>query len=196
MASFKHMAILISLITMAPCPAAFAQNNLYSGDSWVNLASDNRARDIGDVLTVVVFQSAEARNSAVNASRRRSNYQGFISGGALSEGGRLNLESDFRGQGDVSRSESFVTQFSVTIDDVLPNGDLLISGTQQMLVNKDDTLIQISGRIRSVDITPENQVLSTQIADAQIVYDGDSFAARNARPGLLQRFITWLGLGL
>jgi flagellar L-ring protein precursor FlgH len=105
------------------------------------------------------------------------------------------LDGAYAGQGEVRRSESFVTQISVAIEDVLPNGDFRIAGEQNMEINGEETTVRIRGRVRPIDISAGNQILSSRIADAEISYDGSGFVSRNARPGLIQHVFGWLGLG-
>ena len=169
--------------------------DLFGDGRLANMASDQRAARVGDALTVVVYQSAEARNAAQNNSRRRRSLEGALHGGSTQESGGFSLDGGYAGQGEVRRSESFATQISVTIESVLPNGDYVIAGRQLMSVNGEQTTVQVRGRIRPVDITSDNQVLSTRIANAEISYDGRGFVSRSARPGLIDRLLSLLGLG-
>lgn len=93
------------------------------------------------------------------------------------------------------RSESFITQISVTIEEVLGNGDYRIAGEQTMHVNGERTVVRLRGRVRPSDITNTNQVLSTRVAEAEISYDGRGFVSRNAKPGIIHRIFSFLGLG-
>ncbi len=86
-------------------------------------------------------------------------------------------------------------QLSVTVREVLANGDYLIEGEQRLDVNGERTLIRVRGRIRTADIRGDNSVLSGRIADAQINYDGKGYVSRSARPGLVNRIFSLLGLG-
>jgi len=79
------------------------------------------------------------------------------------------------------------------VDGILPNGDLHVSGAQELNINGDKTNIRIKGRVRLADIA-NNAVLSNRLADATIDYDGSGFVSSSARPGLLTRIINWLGL--
>lgn len=169
-------------------------DDLYKFDQWANLAADRKASQPGDLLTVIVFQNAEARNSAQNLSDRRTDYQGNISGGALSETGRLSFRGGFTGRGEVRRSESFITQISVEVQSILPNGNFIISGSQHMLVNGEDTKVLLRGHIRPEDLSSSNQIMSTQIANAQISYDGQGFVSKSAKPGIVNRIFGFLGL--
>ena len=187
-------AIILASATALGTPSAAFADDLFHAQQWANIASDQRASHVGDVITVVVFQNAEARNGAQNTARRTSSIDGSVRGGSTNERGELSLNGAYSGQGQVSRSESFITQISVTIENILPNGDFTIGGQQAMHINGEDTLIRIRGRVRPADISGDNRVLSTRIGDAQINYDGRGFVSRNARPGLLHRLFGLLGL--
>jgi len=186
--------IIFALTTAALAAPMARADDLFHAQPWANVASDQRASHVGDIITVVVYQNAEARNGAQNTARRTSSIAGAVRGGSTDESGELSLNGAYSGQGQVSRSESFVTQISVAIETVLPNGDFAIGGQQLLHVNGEDTIIRIRGRVRPTDITGDNRVLSTRIADAQINYDGRGFVSRNARPGILQRLFGLLGL--
>lgn len=172
-----------------------AADDLFHDKEWAAVASDRSARHVGDILTIIVYQAAEARNAAQNTSRTRRAFEGALQSGSIDESASLSLDGSYAGQGEVRRSESFVTQISVTITEVLPNGDLLIAGDQEMRINGERTTVRVRGRVRPMDIMGANQVLSTRIADAEISYDGRGFVSRNARPNWLHRLFSLLGLG-
>jgi flagellar L-ring protein precursor FlgH len=181
-------------MTLAAAPFCAHSENLFSDPQWASLASDRRAARVGDILTVVVYQTAEARNAAQNDGAKDRTFQGSITGGAIEETADLSLDGQYRGRGETRRSESFVTQISVRVESVLENGDYGVAGEQVMNVNGEETTIRVRGRVRPADISRGNQVLSTRIADAEIDYDGRGFVSRNARPGLVHRLFSLLGL--
>ena len=180
-------------LVLAGAPA-LAADDLFQRSQFAGLAHDTRATQVGDALTVVVFQSAEARNSARNARSRQSTIEGGLQTPGDLERGRISLGGEYDGHGEVRRSETFMTQISVTVRDVLPNGDLFVSGEQRMMVNGEETLIAIRGRVRPVDISSDNQVLSTYLADAEISYGGEGFVSSASQPGLFHRLFSVLGL--
>lgn len=189
----KHILLVAALTVLYLAPAR--AENLYNGDAWASVANDRSAANVGDILTVIVYQSAEARNAAENNSRTRRSFEGGLQSGSIDESAQLSLDGAYSGRGEVRRSESFVTQISVRIEDVLENGDLIIAGQQHMRINGERTLVAIRGRVRPADIASGNQILSSRIADAEISYDGRGFVSRNARPNLLHRLFSLLGLG-
>ncbi len=105
----------------------------------------------------------------------------------MSESGELQFGGGYSGRGEVKRSERFVSQMSLTVQQVLTNGDLIVGGEQWLFINGERTRIGVNGRVRPADIRADNSVVSTRIADAQIDYDGRGFVvaqrkARNHQP--------------
>ncbi|HEY0301980.1 MAG TPA: flagellar basal body L-ring protein FlgH, partial [Rhizomicrobium sp.] len=162
---------------------------------WPALTTDRNAYRIGDVLQVVVYESAAASNTATNGSSRGSNFGGQVSAGtAFNQGGNLDLHSGSESTGTTGRSGGIVAQISVRVDDVTANGDLRVSGAEQLNINGEKTNIRVRGLVRRADISAANTVLSSRLAEAQIDYDGSGFVSRSAAPGLLARVFNWLGV--
>ncbi|MDZ7282807.1 flagellar basal body L-ring protein FlgH [Sphingomonas sanguinis] len=183
------MILAIALLA-APVP-----DNLFRGSAWSALANDQRAQALGDAITIVVFQSTDARNSAQNNSRKATDAAAGLDAGAIDERARATLGGGFAGRGEARRSERLVTRLSAVVTQVLPNGDLVVTGRQRMAINGEHTEIGVRGRIRVADIGPDNSVLSSRIADAEIDYGGRGFVTRGSRPGIINRVFSFLGLG-
>lgn len=156
--------------------------------------ADQRASRIGDTVTVVIVQSAEASTTVRNGSRRSTGIGGHIGVGSINESADASLNSNFDGQAQASRTERFVTQMTAKVTRVLPNGDMEITGTQRLKINGESTEVEVRGIIRAVDIDADNRVASNRLADAQINYKGKGFVSRGARPGLLHKIFTLFGL--
>ena len=107
---------------------------------------------------------------------------------------RASVGDEFTGKGRIQRNGRLAAQLTVTVTEVAPNGELRVSGKQQIVVNGEKQLLQLSGRVRPVDVSDTNTVASTRIADAEITYVGDGILAEKQRQGVLTRFLTWLGL--
>jgi len=185
--------MLALALAMLTAPAASA-HDLYKGSNWAAMAGDRKAAAIGDQLTILVFQTAEASNSAQNSSRKSTDIGGRFSAGDIDEDASLDFGGGYTGRGEVRRSERLVSQFSVVVQSVLPNGDLIIAGEQHMRINGENSRIGVRGRVRQEDISAENRVLSSLIADAEISYNGQGFVSRSAKPGLVTRIFRFLGL--
>lgn len=168
--------------------------DLYKAGNWAAMASDRRASSVGDLITVVVYQSASSHDIEQRTRSKKSSLGGDIQGGSFAQSGGLSLNGGYDGRGETRRSSEFVAQLSVAVDQVLPNGDLIVSGRQRLKVNGEITDIAVRGRIRSADIDADNRILSTKIADAEIDYDGKGFVTRSARPGLIGKLFDLFGL--
>jgi flagellar L-ring protein precursor FlgH len=185
------LAAAAALAVTAPSAGA---DNLYRNSGWPAMTSDRRASAAGDALTVVILQSADASSTAHTSSSRNTQVGGSIGAGSLNERAELGFGGGYRGGGEVRRSERLAAQLTVTVEQVLPNGDLLVGGQQWLQVNGERTRISVRGRVRTADITSDNRILSTRLADAEIDYDGRGFVSRSGRPGLITRIFNFLGL--
>jgi flagellar L-ring protein precursor FlgH len=186
--------IALGVIGFSWCLPANAAD-LYHPGEWSALATDRNASRVGDTLTILIYESATATNSASNNSDRSSHFGGQISADTVfNHGGNLSLNSGSDNTGSTDRSGGMVAQISAVVDGVLPNGDLHITGAQALNINGEKTNIKVAGRVRRADISPSNTVLSSRLADAAIDYDGSGFVSRSSQPGLLTRVFNWLGI--
>lgn len=186
---------MIALACLPLLLSTASGQDLYQGGNWAAMAADRRASQVGDTITVVVHQVAEASNTTQNTTRKSTEAGASLRAGGIDESGGINFGGGYSGRGEARRSERLLAQLSVTIEQILPNGDYRIVGRQQIRVNGETTTIAVRGRIRAEDISPDNAVLSSRVADAEIDYDGKGFVSRSARPGLINRLFSLLGLG-
>ncbi len=197
-----NRAALLLATCLALAPAAHA-TDLYTPGNWSALASDRNAHKAGDVITVLVYESATAIDSANTGSNRSTNLGGHVTAGTTlgSTGGTpfdqsaaLALNSGSDNSATTGRSGGMVAQITVTVDAVAANGDLQVSGAQVLDINGDKTNIRIKGRVRPADISAANTVLSNRLADATIDYDGAGFVSRGSNPGIVTQIFNWLGI--
>jgi flagellar L-ring protein precursor FlgH len=191
--NFRSNALMVATLAALPLAPAWA-DDLYSSAKTQSLASDRRASQTGDIVTIIVVQAAESSSVMQNGTRRSTAIGGHFGAGSIDESADLSIGSTFDGKGEVRRSERFVTQMSASITDMLPNGDYAIGGNQTLFVNGETTVVEVRGRIRPSDIDAENRVPSNRIADAQIKYNGKGFVSRSAKPGIVHRIFGFLGL--
>lgn len=184
---------LCSLVIAAQQPAWAEQ--LYDRDNWANLASDNRAHDVGDIVTVVIYESASATNRVGTRSGKNTSLDGNIGVAGVNETLSFGIGSSYRGVGETERSDRFVASMAAQVEQILPNGDFIIVGSQNLVVNGEKRDIKVRGQVRPIDIAPNNTVASSRLANAMINYDGEGFATRSAKPGLLNRIFSFLGIG-
>lgn len=176
-----------------PKPVA---GSLYQAGYGLTLFGDSKAHRVGDVITVVLNERTVSKKSSTVGIKKDSDlsFNGGTLLGSTPSLGSLNLETavqqnrDFTGEADADQSNSLTGNISVTVAGVLANGNLQVRGEKWMTLNRGDEFIRISGMIRPDDITPENTVDSTKLANAKISYSGTGELADSARIGWLGRF--------
>lgn len=185
-----------------PAPT-YANGSIWQA-STVALAEDGKAKRLGDIVTIVITETASASKAASTATGRTSSmsagipaFMGLQGAGILLNnlGGDLgNLieaqaGSQFDGSGSTTRSETLNATITAKVIDVLPNGNLQIEGRRNVRVNNEDQIVTIRGTIRQRDITPENRINSVYIADAQISYSGEGIISDRQKPGWLMNLV-------
>lgn len=158
------------------------------------LFEDRRPRFIGDILTIVVSENINAsKNSAADASRSGSaaatlgvipKIFGGLLGGLDAEASGKNVMS---AKGGANSKNTFNGVITVTVVEVLSNGNLLVSGEKQMLINQGTEFIRFSGVVNPRTVSANNTVPSTQIADARIEYSAKGYIDEAQTMGWLQR---------
>lgn len=175
------------------CFAALVQaNSLYDEKSYVGLYSDPRAMRPGETLTVLIYEQATAATSADRSTNESAGLRGSVRTDSDFDAGQVDVGTESEGGGSLSRSGQLVASVSVTIMDVLPSGELTVFGEQLIVFNEENQHIKVAGRVRPEDISAENTVISTRLADAQITYVGDGLLGEQQKPGLITRFFNWL----
>ncbi|WP_239805204.1 flagellar basal body L-ring protein FlgH [Croceicoccus hydrothermalis] len=165
----------------------------HAADGYAGLHSGARAARVGDPVTVLLVEFIDATKNA--DARTQRNGSASITPPAAGPLDFLNPEalkaaaqSSFNGRGDAAQGSALTGAIAVTIAEVRPNGTALIKGERQMLLSQGTEWVQFSGIIRLVDIDYNNQILSTAVADARIIYAGDGAVQQASRPGWLSRF--------
>ncbi len=181
-------------------PAAEQPRNgsLYSPNSAMGLFTDQKAQRIGDIITVILSErTSSSKTSNVEVTKENeldiAPGGGTVFGATPSLGGlalNSNVTSDreFTGEAEADQSNQLSGNISVTVVDIFPNGTLVIRGEKWMTLNRGNEFIRISGLVRPDDVTPENTVLSTKIANARIAYSGTGELADSQKMGWMTRF--------
>lgn len=164
------------------------------------LFSDHKAMHVNDIVTVVISEAAKSSNTGARKLTESDNLSlggGTFAAGANANGTVSNLvnkanglgdigfkagsTSTYAGQGTATKDASFTTTVSARIVKVLSNGNYFVSGKREILVDQQKQIIQISGVIRPYDIDQNNQINSSQMSDAKILYktEGDVDHANN-----------------
>ncbi|SAL63907.1 flagellar basal body L-ring protein FlgH [Caballeronia telluris] len=181
-----------------PAPPANTQSPgaIYNaGYAGRPLFEDQRPRNVGDILTIVISENVNATKSSAANTNRASNA-GFgvpVSPGIF--GGLFNNTNltatganKFTATGGASAANTFSGTLTVTVTGVLPNGNLMVSGEKQMLINQGNEFVRFSGVVNPTTISGSNTVFSTQVADAKIEYSAKGYIDEAQNMGWLQRF--------
>jgi flagellar L-ring protein precursor FlgH len=161
----------------------------------VSMFSDMKARRAGDLITILVVESASAtQQAATNVQKKESNSAGPGVGPILKAipGLAFSGSSASQAQGATSRTSTLAARLTVTVKEVRPNGDLVVEGTREVVANNDKQTLKISGVVRQADVAPDNTVLSTYVADAVIELTGKGPIAERQKPGIITRVFRFL----
>ncbi len=183
------------------------RGSLWPGETSRNtLFQDLRARYVGDIVTINVSEKTSAVKEATTSTARKSDTDIgistafglplnlrmsnlFGSGNSFSPEVKSAYDAKFDGSGKTERSGELSAVISARVVDVLPNGNLVIEGKKDTIVNNELQYLIISGIVRPEDITDENTILSTLISDARIEYSGKGVVADEQNHGWLRRIL-------
>lgn len=164
-----------------------------------SLYSDVKARRVGDIITVNLRENTSATKSAGTSTSRESEYTLDpllgLGGNAINIGPQsiqldVNSENDFSGDASANQSNNLRGSISVTVLQVMPNQNLVVRGEKWLTLNNGDEYIRLTGVVRLADISPDNEVDSTKIANARIQYSGTGTFASAQKQGWLSKFFS------
>lgn len=191
---------------VVPPPQPEGNGAIYQAGYGITWFEDMRARRVGDLLTVKLAEKTDASKTAnTNVSKSNTtsianptilgaspdfNLPGILplSGGGGNLGFNLSSSKDFTGEGDSDQSNKLTGDITVTVVEVLSNGNMLVRGEKRIGINQGNEYIKLSGIVRPADIDSANTVLSTKLADPTIVYVGDGPVADANVIGWLAKF--------
>jgi flagellar L-ring protein precursor FlgH len=174
--------------------------NVNSNQMMTNLFNDPKARCVGDILTISVLESTKTSIDATSTSSRKSEstfgipnagglgakfispYLAAATGDKIFDG---TGQHTYDGTGTVARNSAFSTTIAARVREVLPNGDLVVEATKEVLINREKQTMTLTGIVRSYDISPNNIVSSSFVADLKVNLSGKGFVADANRPGWL-----------
>lgn len=168
--------------------------SLWVDNGFMSMYSDKKARNVGDILTIVISEST----TQTATKSRRNSKSGSVSVGtgtgifdfikAFSASGSDNWQAD----GSATDTNRFTGQITVTVVEVLPNGNMVVEGTQSIWQNRDEHKITLRGVIRRDDVTMNNTVPSYKVADATLKFNGKGPLNAKQRQGILTQIFNFL----
>jgi len=185
----------VAIVSEAPPRDTYRRGNSFWQDSSADLFRDPRAMRVGDVMTVKI--SIRDKASLDNTSERKRdsgrslnfdtsyglNYPFLKGQGDGKIDSSTNSGTTTKGQGAITRSESIELLVAAVVAEVLPNGNLVISGTQEVRVNQEVRVLSVAGVVRPRDIATDNTISYDKIAEARISYGGRGRMTEIQQPG-------------
>lgn len=180
---------------VVPTVAPTVTGSLYRAGYDMRLFEDAVARQVGDILTIMLQEKTDAKKKAETGVSKESSgtlSAALDTSGLSTKPWSLDLDKsatrDFDGTGESEQSNSLKGNIAVVVSEVLPNGNLVVRGEKWLGLNQGDEFIRISGIVRPEDIQPDNTVSSLLVADARITYGGTGPIADANTLGWLTRF--------
>lgn len=177
-----------------PAPRPRARGSLYSDAQFQSLTADRRRFEVGEVLTIMVYESTSATTSADTGTNRDSSVGLGISLPSWNKSAGATASNDFNGTGRTQRAGRVLAQITVLVREVLPNGDLRVGGEQLLEINGEKQTIRAEGRVRPRDVSEQNVVLSSRLADARLAFVGDGVLGDMQRPRWWQKLLSLFGI--
>lgn len=200
------MVLALAIPTWACADSLFQASSLKKATL---IAKQNRF-EVGDVITVLIQEKINASTTSNTNTKKESTVQsqapmdesntfltdhsstglGIMSQQALPNWD-IQAKNETKARGSTDRVAQLTTSISCLVKQVDDSGNLHIEGDKTMSMNREDSTIHVSGIVRARDVTPANTILSTQVANAQIILRGKGPLWNSQRRGLLTRFLDW-----
>lgn len=182
---------------VAPPLATYKNGSLFQV-RHASLFEDVKPYRIGDILTILLNESTSATKQATTNTKKEDSYSTGVptlfgrtptrNGDSLLDMA-VDADREFKGAGDSAQSNKLTGEITVTVVDILPNGNLVVQGEKWFTLNQGKEYIRIAGVVRPTDVTSNNTIVSTKLADAQIAYSGEGFVADSNNQGWFGQFL-------
>lgn len=189
----NKLAVALLLMGLVGLPGRGAAQAL-------SLFSDPKAANIGDVLTVIISESASATNQTATSTDKSNQAQ--ISSTVPGAGNILsfiplhslqsNASNQYQGRASTSRSAQLSARITVTVVGKKPNGDLIIEGSRNLKINGETEAIFLSGTVNPASVAADNTISSSSVGDLQLEYTGKGSLTQGSRPGIFVRLLNWV----
>lgn len=186
------MSLLLAALTLMGSVSA---DSLHDLENYRPLTADRKALRIGDNITVLVIEAARAEASAGRATDRRTEVSADASVTRHTpQSLSLGLSGGQKNNGGMQRSGAVRASITATVVDIDPGGRLHLAGRQEIYIDGEQQSLVVEGKVRPIDVSHDNVVLSTRLADAHIEYLGDGGVARAKKSNWFQRLLAGIGL--
>ncbi len=180
---------------VAAAPSRSPTGSLFNTVSYRPSFEDNRARMVGDTVTIQIVENVTASQKSSSTANRNSSLETgvtafpFLSAAALGKfTAGASTANDFSGKGGTESANTFSGSITTTVVEVMPNGHLVVAGEKQIGVNQNVDVLRFSGTVDPRVVQPGSIVNSTQVANARIESRGRGAQAEAQTVGILARF--------
>ena len=183
--SILLLGVFILILLSMPADA----RSLWNDSS--NLVADQRPRNVGDIVTVVVDEKTKTKDQGKTDVSKTNNSSIADGLGILDfiKAFGFSSKTNMKGDGSTERTHSARTQITCLVTDTLPNGNLIIEGTRDVTTQEETLELQIVGVIRPQDVDSYNRSPSDRVANAEIGIKGRGALTRLQKPGILTQIL-------
>ncbi|MFH2000188.1 MAG: flagellar basal body L-ring protein FlgH [Planctomycetota bacterium] len=192
---------LLALVTGSGFLAGTTQAQSLWDDNGrtANLISDNVAKECGDILTIIINEAQKIEDKQAVKMEKDSSLNSVLQSFNLKPNVFNTLPDlkqattrDFEGKSNYDKEGSFEARISVTVIDVLPNGNMVIEGRRNIFMDDEEKKIKITGTIRPLDIEKDNTIPSEKVSEARVSYDGEGSLSRTTEKGWFDSFLDFI----
>lgn len=189
------MSCMLCALTLG-APAITEAQSLWMNESggYVDLFADRKARNVGDLLTIVISESTKTSTTKASTNSKSGN-QNLNAGVGIFDflkAASISGSDSFKANGTATDSNSVTGRVTVVVTEVQPNGNMLVEGTQSIWQGKNEHKITLTGVVRRDDVSANNTVPSTQVGNATLRFDGKGPLNAKQRQGILTQIFNIL----
>ena len=188
------LAAAVCTASLTPVVSAESLWSNPNGHPTKNLFADHRAAGIGDIVTIVISETTTTSATRSSANEKSGSVKLGAGLGIFDflQAASASGSDKFSAKGSASSSNRVAGNVTVTVVDVMPNGNFVLEGTQSIWQNKNEHKIVFRGTCRPEDISSSNTILSTRVADATVRFDGKGPLNAKQRQGILTQVFNFL----
>ena len=186
-------AVLAMGIGAGAMPSEAGAQSLWAGNRR-SVFADRRAGQVGDILTILISESSTTSQSLSNSNSKSGNQSLSAGTGIFSflAAATASGSDSFKANGSANNTNTATGNVTVTVVEVKDNGNLVVEGTQSIWNNKNEHKITVTGVVRPEDISYNNTISSTKVADATLRFDGKGPLNAKQRQGILTQIFNIL----
>lgn len=192
----KTLGVILAagMLVLAGGAAADAASRWSDTASPLSVYSDHKAHYVGDVVTIIISEATSSSHVGQTANSKTANTNMNAGVGLFTflDNASAGQSDSFTAKGSISNINNVNGRITAQVTGVMPNGDLMLTGTRTVRQNGDEQKITLTGTVRPDDIAADNTVLSSYIANAEIKIDGKGPIYQKQHQGIITRIFDWL----